>query len=148
MAAAPAAAPVDECGSRSWWRSFAVSFVLLIGAGLMIRSFVRLQEVNPGFQTDRVLTLRVTSNFSRYTTQAQFQTLSETVLRHVRSTAGVVYAAVASNFPFSPSGIASGPGSVNFEIEGKPILTRGELARKWIPPSSARSTSPPCVNRS
>ena len=51
-------------------------------------------------QTDRVLTLRVTSNFSRYTTQAQFQTLSETVLRHVRSVAGVVYAAAASNFPF------------------------------------------------
>ena len=110
----------------------AVSFVLLIGAGLMIRSFVRLQEVNPGFQTDRVLTLRLSANFSRYTTPAQFQTLSETVLRHVRSVAGVVYAAAASNFPFSPSGIASGPGSVSFEIEGKPI-TRGELAPQVDP---------------
>jgi putative ABC transport system permease protein len=110
----------------------AVSFVLLIGAGLMIRSFVRLQEVNPGFQTDRVLTLRLSANFSRYTTPAQFQALSETVLRHVRSVAGVVYAAAASNFPFSPSGIASGPGSVSFEIEGKPI-TRGELAPQVDP---------------
>ena len=36
-------------------------------------------------------------------------------------------AALASNFPFNPAGLASGPGSVSFEIEGKPI-SRGELA--------------------
>lgn len=110
----------------------AVSFILLIGASLMIRSFIRLQQVNPGFSTDRVLTMRLSPNFSRYTSQPQIQVLAESILRRVRSTSGVTSAALASNFPFSPSGIVSGPGSTNFEIEGKPI-SRGELAPQVDP---------------
>ncbi len=99
----------------------AVSFVLLIGAGLMIRSFIRLQQVNPGFTSDRVLTMRISPNASRYTTAEQGLALADTVLRKVASTPGVASAALASNFPFSPNGLASGPGSINFEIEGRPI---------------------------
>src|SRR5207244_2559040 len=37
----------------------AVSFTLLIGAGLMIRSFIKLSEVNPGFRTDHMLAMRL-----------------------------------------------------------------------------------------
>ncbi len=44
----------------------AVSFMLLIGAGLMIRSFLKLQEVNPGFNPDRLLTMRLSPNFTHY----------------------------------------------------------------------------------
>jgi putative ABC transport system permease protein len=110
----------------------AVSFILLIGAGLMIRSFIRLEQVNPGFRTDRVLTLRLSPNFTRYATQAQVQALADTILRRVRSTSGVASAALASNFPFSPGGLVSGPGSVSFEIEGRPV-SRGELAPQVDP---------------
>ena len=38
----------------------AVSFILLIGAGLMLRSFIKLTEVNPGFRTGHLLSLRLT----------------------------------------------------------------------------------------
>ncbi|HTS26801.1 MAG TPA: ABC transporter permease [Bryobacteraceae bacterium] len=110
----------------------AVSFVLLIGAGLMVRSFLRLQQVNPGFSPDHVLTMRLSPNFSRYTKPEQFQSLTDTVLRKVRSIPGVASAALASNFPFSPGGVVSGPGSVSFEIEGRPV-SRGELAPQVDP---------------
>jgi putative ABC transport system permease protein len=105
----------------------AVSFMLLIGAGLMVRSFVKLRQVNPGFNADRLLTMRISPSFSRYTQPAQFTILEESVLRHVRSVAGVESAAIASNFPFNPGGIASGPSSTGFEIEGRPV-SKGELA--------------------
>ena len=48
----------------------AVSFVLLIGAGLMLRSLRRLQAVDAGINTGNVLSMRVALNFSKYTTPA------------------------------------------------------------------------------
>jgi len=105
----------------------AVSFVLLISAGLMMRSFIRLQQVPPGFSTDHLLTMRLSANFTRYTQPQQLVTLADTVLRNVRAVSGVQSASLASNFPFNRGGIASGPGNVNFEIEGRPV-SRGDLA--------------------
>jgi putative ABC transport system permease protein len=105
----------------------AVSFMLLIGAGLMIRSFIKLQQVNPGFNPDRLLTMRLSANFSRLTQAAQFKALGDNILRRMQSIAGVQSVALASNFPFDPAGIVSGPGAIGFEIEGRPI-SKGELA--------------------
>jgi putative ABC transport system permease protein len=105
----------------------AVSFILLIGAGLMIRSFLNLTRVDPGFNPTRLLTLRITPNFSRYTKPEQYRLLSETVLNRTRIAAGVDSVALASNYPFSPGGIQSGPGSDSFQIEGQPV-SKGELA--------------------
>ena len=44
----------------------AASFMLLIGAGLTIRSLIKLQQVDPGFSTDNILTMRIDLNFSKY----------------------------------------------------------------------------------
>jgi hypothetical protein len=41
----------------------------------MIRSFLKLEQVNPGFKPDHLLALRVSPNFTKYTQPAQFQTL-------------------------------------------------------------------------
>ena len=103
----------------------AVSFMLLIGAGLMIRSFARLEEVNPGFNPRNVLTLRLSPGFTRYN-QNTLQALMDSVTAKVRAVPGVESVAFASNFPFSPTGIVSGPGNIDFQIEGRPVPT-GEL---------------------
>jgi predicted permease len=73
-----------------------------------------------------VLTLNLSPNFSRYTQNAQFVALGDNVLRRVRAVGGVESAALASNFPFSPLALTSGPGSVNFDIEGRPVSS-GDL---------------------
>jgi putative ABC transport system permease protein len=104
----------------------AVSFMLLIGAGLMIRSFKKLLKVDPGFSPERVLTLNLSPNFSRYTRNAQLVALQDNILRSVRAVGGVESAALGSNFPFSPVALTSGPGSVNFDIEGRPVSS-GDL---------------------
>jgi putative ABC transport system permease protein len=104
----------------------AVSFVLLIGSGLMIRSFLKLVSVDPGFSPDRVLTLNLSPNFSRYTQNAQSVALGDNILRTIRAVGGVESAALGSSFPFSPTALTGGPGSVAFEIEGRAV-SKGEL---------------------
>src|SRR5207244_1966062 len=89
-------------------------------------SFEKLLTVDPGFSPERVLTLNLSPNFSRYTQPAQFVALEDNVLRSVRGVGGVESAGLASNFPFSPLAITSGPGSVSFDIEGRPISS-GDL---------------------
>jgi predicted permease len=105
----------------------AVSFILLIGAGLMIRSFSRMMQVNPGFSGDHVLTMRLSPNFSKLTGPGQFTQLAKNVLQRVGSMSGVQSAALASGYPFSPNALANGPGQTGFMIEGRPI-SKGELA--------------------
>ena len=102
----------------------AVSFTLLICAGLMMRSFVELSKVNPGFRTDHLVAMRLTPYRP---THDQLVQLTDNILRRVRSLNGVVSAATVSSVPLSPAGIASGPGNVDFTIEGRP-LSQGELA--------------------
>ncbi|MFN7930822.1 MAG: hypothetical protein U0Y68_23435 [Blastocatellia bacterium] len=46
----------------------ALSFMLLVGAGLMLRSFYKLQQVSPGFDPERVIVMRLSPNWSKYTT--------------------------------------------------------------------------------
>ena len=84
----------------------ALSLVLLIGAGLMINSFLRLQNVNPGFKADHVLTMQMTLPQARYPdarsdlTSGFFQQLIE----RVRTLPGVESAAVTSSLPLVAGG--------------------------------------------
>ena len=105
----------------------AISFVLLIGAGLMIRSFARLQQINPGFSTEKLLSLRISPSFTRYNTAALQHQLWDKITREAGSIGGVESAAISSRIPFGPDGIASGPQTSTFEIEGRPA-TQGAVA--------------------
>jgi len=98
----------------------AVSFVLLVGAGLMLRSLFKLQKVNPGFDPERALVMRVTANWSKYTTGQQYRDLSLRLVERARAVPGVLSAAMASTYPLNPLGLATGGFNVNFQIEGRP----------------------------
>lgn len=73
----------------------------------------------PGFSPDRLLTMRISPGFPPYTMQT-VKALGDRIPAKMKAITGVESAALASNFPFSPSGVVSGPGANDYEIEGKP----------------------------
>ena len=75
----------------------ALSLMLLIGAGLMLRTFVAVQRVDPGVQTDRVLTLRVPLPDTRYPTPARRVAFFQELLGRLAAVPGVVAAGVNTN---------------------------------------------------
>src|SRR5258708_19702590 len=78
----------------------AVSFLLLIGAGLMLRSFVKLQHVDPGFQPENVLTMDIALDFVKYNTNDKQRAFFETLLEKVQMQSGVKSAAASMMIPF------------------------------------------------
>jgi putative ABC transport system permease protein len=95
---------------RHWLRSslvvveVATTLVLLIGAGLMIRSFHRLQNVNPGFSYARLASFTVTLPQRKYVTEEQRNEFFKRLLENIRVLPGVESAAVASGLPLGNNG--------------------------------------------
>ena len=101
----------------------AFSFMLLIGAGLMLRSLIKMQQVDPGFVPQRALAMKTTFNFSKYTSSEQTVVLLKKLLDRVASEPGVLSAAVSDRYPFEPESIAGGAQSFSFsfQIEGRTL---------------------------
>jgi putative ABC transport system permease protein len=93
----------------------ALAVMLLVGAGLMLKSFQRLTDVNPGFNTENLLTMSLGLQFVNYQDPAKQVAFFEQALQRVRSLPGVVSAGASTSLP--PSYIQQGQG---FEIEGRP----------------------------
>jgi putative ABC transport system permease protein len=79
----------------------ALSVALLIGAGLLVRSFARLQQVDPGFAASRVMTARVNLPASAYPTAASRRLFYERFLTDLRGRPGIEAAAISSGPPLS-----------------------------------------------
>ena len=93
----------------------ALSLVLLIGAGLMIRSFWKLQNVDPGFDTRNALTMSVVLTPLRYSEPQQQLAFLDQAMDQIRAVPGVVSVGVTTTIPLS------GGGSTQpFSIEGRP----------------------------
>lgn len=87
-----------------------VSFVLVVGAALLLQSFYRLITVPLGFKTDQVLTAAIFGNFS----QQGVGQIEADILTRLRSSSGVRYAALTGSVPQS----AIAPGSVPITLDG------------------------------
>jgi putative ABC transport system permease protein len=113
-----------------------VSFILLIWAGLMLRSLIKLQHVNPGFDPERVLAMRISLNWSKYNGNDETLAVLQRTLDKARSEPGVLSAALGSTYPLNQLGITNGPFNRGFQIEGRPIPD-GEL----LPQADFRTAS-------
>ncbi|HJQ25192.1 MAG TPA: ABC transporter permease [Blastocatellia bacterium] len=95
----------------------ALSLVLLIGAGLAIRSFMRVQQVDPGLQVERLVTMQLNSPSARYPDQARVIAFYKNLIASVESGPGVESAAASSALPLGGGGFYLGR---SFLIEGQP----------------------------
>ena len=79
----------------------ALSLVLLVGAGLLIRSFLRLQAVNPGFNSTNVLTMQLDLSGPNYETGAQVIAFNQQLLERLKRLPDVQFASTRSFVPIA-----------------------------------------------
>jgi len=91
---------------------FALALVLLIGSGLLIRSFAKLLETNPGFRPDHVLTLNIPIPSERYTQATKVRQFYEQLLDRAGNIPGVRAVGLTSDLPLN------GCGTIAIQIEG------------------------------
>ncbi len=96
----------------------ALAIVLLVGAGLLIRTFVALRNVDPGFDAHRVITMQTSLTGSRFERTADLALFVHDALERIEGTPGVLAAATTCSLPLEPSF------GLPFIIEGRP-LTKG-----------------------
>ncbi|HEY9402426.1 MAG TPA: ABC transporter permease [Pyrinomonadaceae bacterium] len=99
----------------------ALSLILLIGAGLLIKGFLSLQKVDPGFNPNNVLTLNTSLPRSTYQTNEMAARFYEQLLERVQALPGVKAAGAVTVLPFSNSDEGTG-----FYIEGQPKPDAGQ----------------------
>ena len=119
----------------------ALSLVLLIGAGLMIRSFWKLQNVDPGFDTSNALTMSVGLTPIRYSEPHQQLAFIDRALEQIRAVPGVVSVGATTTVP-----LAGGGSTQPFSIEGRPAGTIAEqpmAQTRYISPDYFRAIGIP-----
>jgi putative ABC transport system permease protein len=112
---------------RNWLRSslitaeVAITLVLLICAGLMIRSFYLLNKVNPGFSYEHLTSFSVSLPQKKYDKMETRASFYNRLLENIRALPGVESAAVASGLPLGNNGWQTG-----FTIDGQPRPPRDQ----------------------
>ena len=121
----------------------ALSLVLLIGAGLMIRSLWELRKVQPGFHAHNVLTMTVPLSANRYSSPAGQIGFFQEALTRIRALPGVDSAGVIDSLP-----LGDGGSHQPFSIEGRPVLPMSEQPEvdvRLISPGYARAMHIPIL---
>ena len=111
----------------------ALSLVLLVGAGLLIRSFLRLQAVNPGFNPTNVLTMQIDLSGPKYKTGAQVIAFHKQLLERLKQLPGVQHASTRSFVPIANDASFA---YLRFNVERR----RGEVSE--VPAAFYNAVSP------
>jgi len=93
----------------------AMAMLLLVGAGLLLRSFARLQDVPPGFQPDHLLAADIPLSVTAYAKPEQRYEFYDRLVERAKALPGVRSAAAASFLP-----VSGGGGLIHFNITGRP----------------------------
>ena len=106
---------------------FALAVVLLVGAGLLVRSFAKLLGTNPGFRADHLLTLNVPIPPQAYSHGPQVRNFYEQLLAKASSLPGAKSAAITSDLPLR------GFEMVSFGVEGRPASEGlAAICQTWV----------------
>ena len=118
-------------GTRQWLRrtfvvaEVAIALVLLISAGLLVRSFAKVLDVKPGFDAQNVLTLRLSLPNAQYDKATKVAAFYDNVLARVSTLPGVLHAGAAYQTPFTPG------------ADNSMFVIRGRHANPGDPPPHA-----------
>jgi len=118
----------------------ALSFVLLMGAGLMMKSLLRLLDVDVGFRTEHLLTMDVSLSDAKYSTAAKQAAYFDHVLQHLTTLPAVVSVGVVTDLPLTRNETRNG-----FEIPG-PHLVQGAANYHAVSPDYFRTMGIPLLN--
>jgi putative ABC transport system permease protein len=105
----------------------ALAMILLTGAGLLMRSFLRLENVDPGFQPQQLLTMRIGLASARYPQPAQQTSFYDRVLERAAAIPGVGAVALANTLPVNGRAIG-----YFFNVEGRPVLDSAKAPTAWL----------------
>jgi putative ABC transport system permease protein len=100
----------------------ALALALLVGAGLLLKSFWRLQQVNPGFRPDHLLVMQISLPGSKYREPQQVDGFYQQALQNIQALPGVRAAGISTYIPMSGSNQTT-----RFDIEGRTVAS-GETA--------------------
>jgi putative ABC transport system permease protein len=114
---------------RSWLviTEVALALVLLIAAGLMIKSFMRLQSVNPGFNPENLITLEMQLPENKYADKERQALFQQQLVQRFTQVPGVQAVGTVDNLPFSGNEFNAG-----LSIEGQPPLSAAERPRAFL----------------
>jgi putative ABC transport system permease protein len=121
-------------GSRSKRRTSGVlvaaevslALVLLVGAGLLLKSFARLRQIDPGFRTDHLLTMQVQLSGPRYEERRRIEFFSQ-LQERVSRIPGVASVSAVTRLPVASIGDVDSRGGNPFSIEGRPWDPNGAV---------------------
>ena len=126
----------SETGGRNRVGSFlivseiALSFILLAGAGLLIKSFLHLREINPGFNPDNVLTMRVTLPPGKYAQGEPRAQIFKQLIDQVKATPGVQSAGAVLSLPLRGDSFNVGRSVIP---EGRPMTPDEQSNAQHLP---------------
>jgi putative ABC transport system permease protein len=135
----------------------ALSLVLLVASGLLIRSFVEILQVNPGFDSDRMITMWMNFTSARYSENARSTQLLDDLLPRVAAIPGVEGVAISNDLPLegddTTTGIAAAEGHAPFERAQRPLVgvhtvNPGYFRAMGIPLLRGRELAPSDVAKS
>jgi putative ABC transport system permease protein len=105
----------------------ALAMMLLAGAGLLLRSFLRLESVDPGFQPGNLYTLTIRLASARYPQRSEQANFWDRVLERASSVPGIQDAAIANALPVNGRAIG-----YFFNVEGRPVLEPSKAPTFWL----------------
>ena len=116
---------------------FALSLILLIGAGLLLKSFQRLAAVDLGFNPDQTLTMVATLPAAKYPDEQHALSFYHRALDELRNAPGIKSAGLTTNLPFGEGGNVDG-----FIIEGQEPPSGGNVSESAQTQTEIQSVSP------